>query len=216
MRLKYYLRGIAAGVVVSTCILTISHNVEMRSMKSSAMTDDEIVEAAKELGMVFEEDVVKLPGNNVATTDGDSQKVESNNEVVTNGNSPTKIDKPDVSPQVENTEPVKEETKGGTNSTSDEKAARETEAQIKESANEILDNANQDLKEVFEVQISITSGMTSDKVAKQLKEKGVIEDAADFDSFMMKNGYDNKIWIGDHTIQSDDTYEEIASKLIGK
>ena len=60
MRLKYYLRGIAAGVVVSTCILTISHNMEMRSVKNSAMTDDEIIASAKELGMVYEDDTTKV------------------------------------------------------------------------------------------------------------------------------------------------------------
>ena len=32
----------------------------------------------------------------------------------------------------------------------------------------------------------------------------------------MENGYDDKIWVGDHTVSSDDTYEEIANKLMGK
>ena len=66
------------------------------------------------------------------------------------------------------------------------------------------------------MEITITSGMTSDKVAEQLKEKGVIENSDEFDSFMMENGYDDKIWVGDHTVSSDDTYEEIANKLMGK
>lgn len=214
MRLKYYLRGIAAGVVVSTCILTISHNIEMRSVKNNAMTDEEIEAAAKELGMVYEEDVEKLPeetGNAPATTNGDSTKYE--NSVSTDGDSHYASDKQATSNEDENTvQDDTEETKAQTS----EEEAKEAENDIKATADEILDNANQDLEEAFEVEITITNGMSSDKVAKQLKEKGIIEDSDEFDKYMMENGYDNKIWVGDHTISSDDTYEEIANKLIGK
>lgn len=216
MRLKYYLRGIAAGVVVSTCILTISHNIEMRSIKNATMTDEEIVEAAKELGMVYEEDVTNLSDQSdrePATTNGDSAMYE--NSVTTGGDSPYVSDKQVSSNQKQNIEQNKNDTEENKVQT-EEDEAKEAESDIKATADEIVDNANRDLEEAFEVEITITNGMSSDKVAKQLKEKGIIEDSDEFDKFMMENGYDNKIWVGDHTISSDDTYEEIANKLIGK
>ena len=111
MRLKYYLRGIAAGVVVSTCILTISHNIEMRSIKNATMTDEEIVEAAKELGMVYEEDVTNLPDQSdrePATTNGDSAMYE--NSVTTGGDSPYVSDKQVSSNQKQNIEQNKNDT----------------------------------------------------------------------------------------------------------
>lgn len=208
MRLKYYLRGIAAGVVVSTCILTISHNMEMRSVKNSAMTDDEIIASAKELGMVYEDDTTKVSDGKWNTTSGDSVKQENNDSTKANNEQ-------DWTSNNSNSGGDNEDTESGKVQSSEDEA-KQAESDIKNKADEMLDNANKDLEEAFEVEITITSGMTSDKVAEQLKEKGVIENSDEFDSFMMENGYDDKIWVGDHTVSSDDTYEEIANKLMGK
>ena len=45
MELKYYLRGLGLGIVVTAIIMGIV------SSRSSAMTDDEIIARAKQLGM---------------------------------------------------------------------------------------------------------------------------------------------------------------------
>ena len=165
------------------------------------MTDDEIIAAAEELGMVFEND--------------DTAKVSDQKWNTTSGDSATDSQKQDGASKNTNSTKNNEDTKTDEAQSSDDKA-KQAESDIKDKADEILDNANKDLEEAFEVEITITSGMTSDKVAEQLKEKGIIENSAEFDSFMMENGYDNKIWVGDHTVSSDVTYEEIAKKLMGK
>ena len=52
MKLKYYLRGLGIGVLVTTIILTIAHHAQRK------MSDADIIERAKELGMVMEEDTL--------------------------------------------------------------------------------------------------------------------------------------------------------------
>ena len=52
MKLKYYLRGLGMGVLVATIILTIAHHAQNK------MSDADIIERAKELGMVMEKDTL--------------------------------------------------------------------------------------------------------------------------------------------------------------
>jgi hypothetical protein len=48
LKLKYYLRGLGIGIIVTTLIFAIS--IQSRG---GIMTDDRVVERAKELGMVI-------------------------------------------------------------------------------------------------------------------------------------------------------------------
>jgi hypothetical protein len=65
LRFKYYLRGLSLGIIITTIILTISVRLQ-----GGIMTDDRVIERAKELGMV-------IPGD-----DGASQS-EQNTEIIT-------------------------------------------------------------------------------------------------------------------------------------
>lgn len=48
MKLKYYLRGLGIGIVVTALILGIAHTAQE---KKQGMTDEEVIARAKELGM---------------------------------------------------------------------------------------------------------------------------------------------------------------------
>ena len=58
--------------------------------------------------------------------------------------------------------------------------------------------------------ITIVSGMWSDRVARELQAIGAVEDAADFDQFLVKNGYANRIVVGTFEIPANASYEQIA------
>lgn len=51
MRFKYYLRGVGLGILFSTIILMIAFHSH-----GSNISDDEVIQRAKELGMVWSED----------------------------------------------------------------------------------------------------------------------------------------------------------------
>ena len=53
MKLKYFMRGIGVGIVITTLILSLTQD----KIEKVEMTENEIIDAAKELGMVMSESV---------------------------------------------------------------------------------------------------------------------------------------------------------------
>lgn len=58
MRLKYYLRGLGIGIMITTLILAISFAGELAG-GAAKISDEEIMRRAKELGMVMPEELVE-------------------------------------------------------------------------------------------------------------------------------------------------------------
>ena len=56
----------------------------------------------------------------------------------------------------------------------------------------------------------------SGTASRKLKNAGIIENAAEYDAFLMQHGYDRKLCTGTKTINSNDTWQQIAEKLISK
>ena len=63
------------------------------------------------------------------------------------------------------------------------------------------------------VNFSITAGMSSEKVAAALKTLGLIDDSTEFNKYLVKSGYADKIKIGSFELQQGQNYAEIADKL---
>ena len=64
--------------------------------------------------------------------------------------------------------------------------------------------------------INVVPGSGSETVCSQLKAAGVIDNAADFNSYLCNNGYDRRISTGNHTIPAGAGYEEIAKIITRK
>ena len=62
MKLKYYLRGLGVGVVVTAVILTIANHL------GNKMSDEDIIKRAAKLGMVMKEDESLFPPTEPETT----------------------------------------------------------------------------------------------------------------------------------------------------
>ena len=76
MKLKYYLRGIGVGVLVTTIILLIAFTVH----KEQPLSDDEIIERAEQLGMVMAEELPvsdKLSDSSQAAASGAQPEVQT-------------------------------------------------------------------------------------------------------------------------------------------
>ena len=74
----------------------------------------------------------------------------------------------------------------------------------------------EEIKPEETVTITVASGASSVSVAKQIEQAGLVDSAADFDSYLCRNGYDKKICVGNHVIPKNATEEEIAKALTGK
>lgn len=62
--------------------------------------------------------------------------------------------------------------------------------------------------------ITVRSGMGSYEVAVLLKDAGIIDNASDFDSYLIRNGYSTQIRIKSQEFNSNMSYEEIAKLLV--
>ena len=60
------------------------------------------------------------------------------------------------------------------------------------------------------VTIVIQAGNSSDTVAKKLMSAGLVESAAEYDTYLCSRGYDKKICVGTFEIPKGSTEEEIA------
>ena len=223
MKLKYYLRGLGIGIVVTAIIMSITN-------KPQELTDAQIKMRALELGMVEESVLADLQ----AKDDADVETVED----VLNQHAQEKEEEKQEEESVVETEV--EETTDETNSidadseevVAKEEVSTETEEVVEEEPiveNEmeeipeeavqenVVEKNNSMKEEVVESYtiIKIEKGNGSEIVSKRLYEAGLVESAAEYNQFLVRNGYDRKLSVGDHEIPADATEEDIARILCG-
>lgn len=192
MKLKYYLRGIGIGMIVTTIILMIAFAVH----KEQPLTDEEIRTRAAELGMVMPED---LPSSDkLADTEQRGDEKEGSG------------DSQEESQSAQ--DPAAEDVEAD--------AAGEKDAKNQsDSAAPVSDNNEEDKTQpevIEQVEVTIVGGEYSDDVCKKLKKAGVIEDADDFNKYLAEGGFDNLIQPGNYVIPLDADYDTIIKLITEK
>ena len=221
MRLKYFLRGVGIGILVTTIILTVTHSSERR------MSDSEVIDRAIELGMSFS---ASHSGQQSSTEEASSEESsawqENSGDDVTDDlqhESEAETEMGSQSPSETASElagdgealPGKESeavtgmTTQATTETAETTTELTTENNNAGSAAGVMNNE-------VTCTINITKGMSSRTVCDMLKQNGLIEDAADFDRYLIKTGYDDKIRVGEVEVNSGMTYEELTASLYKK
>ena len=216
MRLKYFLRGVGIGILVTTIILTATHASERR------MSDSEVIDRAIELGMSFSASHSgQQSGTEEASTDESSTGQETSGDDVTDDlQHDGETEMGSQSPS----ETVSESTSDGEASPGKESEAVTgmTTQAITETTTELTTENNNAgsaagvMNNEVTCTINITKGMSSRTVCDMLKQNGIIEDAADFDRYLIKTGYDDKIRVGEVEVNSGMTYEELTASLYKK
>lgn len=199
MKLKYYLRGMGIGIIVTTVILMIVFALH----KNETLTDDQIRERAAALGMV-------MP----AALD-DSKKL--SNPVEDDGND-TALDKAAAaSDQKAEADAQTPETKPQNNGKDISQNAEKSDQADKSDKTDQTDKSDRNNVETIEqVELSIVGGEYSDDVCKKLKRAGVIDDADDFNKYLSEGGYDSLIQPGTHIIPKDADYDTIIKMITEK
>lgn len=208
MRMRYYLRGLGIGIVVTALLMGFT-----KGGQKETLTDAEIVERAKSLGMVESSvlsadlgDKEDISVNDISEADQQEVKPETEPETADDAEQSkpetadnTKQSKPETADDTEQTEP---ET---ANNTEQSKPDKETEADNPEKVETVTGNR---------YVVTIYSGDGSRTVANRLEEMGVIEDAAEFDRYLCQNGYDKRLTTGNHEINAGADEKEIAEALV--
>ena len=239
MRLKYYLRGLGIGIVVTAVIMGVS-----AGRQRPAMTEEQIIARAKELGMVEQEGILAEIAGESAVTDNQkeapkaetskaetpkqeevkaetTQTAEPKAEALKEETAKTEAPKEEAAkteaPKEEaaKTEAPKEEA---AKTEAPKEEAAKTEAPKEEAAKTETPEPEETSKpetvqKTSSVVVSIYPGEGSYTVSRKLAALGLVESADIYDKFLCQNGYDKKLCTGNYTITEGATADEIARIL---
>lgn len=204
MKLKYYLRGLGIGILITTVILSLA------GIGRKNMTDEEVVKRAKELGMVESTLLSDLPDQTKAEevrptepeTSLQPETSEQENSAEPEAGPGPETSEPEVSPEV---------------SPEPEESASTLETPVAPEETPVSpEDGNPDTPAGETVTLVIGRGENSTTVSKNLQKAGIVEDAAAFDRFLCNNGYDKKIITGTYEIPYGASEEEIAKIITRK
>lgn len=210
MKLKYYLRGLGIGILITTVILSLA------GIGRKNMTDEEVVKRAKELGMVESTLLSDLPdqtkAEEVRPTEPETPEPETSLQPETSEQEISA--EPETSPGPETSEP---ETLEPEVSPEPEESASTLETPVAPEETPVSpEDGNPDTPAGETVTLVIGRGENSTTVSKNLQKAGIVEDAAAFDRFLCNNGYDKKIITGTYEIPYGASEEEIAKIITRK
>lgn len=228
MRLKYYLRGLGIGIAVTAVVLSLS-----TEHKAAALTDEQIIERAKALGMQEAEpdDAVKTLSNRKWQTDAEENQTQpADTDADTQPEQPADTDSETQPGEPEGTDTeaqpeqsgdtdaeAQQEQPGDTDTEAQpgEPEGADTEAQL-EQPEGAESEAQPDENVVSKVRITIQSGESSVSVSRKVAEAGLTDSAAAFDRFLCQNGYDKRLVVGAHEIAEGASEREIAEALTSR
>lgn len=212
MKIRYYLRGLGLGILVTSIFFMVSGNT------SRTMSDEMIKARAKELGMSESMVLSELPVAEETTADEDKE------EITETSTAPETIEQAmeDVSDKVTEevtvaTEDSEETTVEETTveeimseETVEETVEQESTAVETEEVSEDVENVSSNTETVL---IVVNRGDGSDTVSRRMQDAGLVADAYEYDRYLMANGYDKRIGAGEHSIPAGATWEEMAKIL---
>jgi len=231
MKFKHFLRGLGAGIIFATLVLTITF-----SLKGYKMSEAAIVEEALELGMVWPD-----RNNNKETvpTTPDEQETSTTVAPTSSQIKETTSESESASEQITTKEPVTVEptTPAPTTeaSTTEEPTTTEVPTTTELPTTTEVPTTTEpptttELPTTTEAEsttpkppqiiagksiITVPKGMNSIQVAKLLETAGAVRDAYDFDKYIERQGYGGKIQIGTHEIPLGSSYDEIIKIICG-
>ncbi len=228
MKLKYYLRGLGTGIVVTALILGIS-----LSHGKGSLSDEEIKKRAGELGMVEEferleeaskeKDIEKTEENETGVSSNgmaDSQISSVSQDTVKAETDQTKADGSKTD-EKEESKPDSDKSGFGSSIEKEEDSEADSTEDVNnqpedQKENPAADDEGTDGKTGKTIVLEVRSGDGSLSVAKRAAEAGLVADAQEFDRFLCSGGYDKSICTGKHEIPEGASMEEIAKLLIKK
>lgn len=203
MKLKYYLRGLGIGIIVTTLILMISF-----SQRKESISDEEIIERATALGMVMSEEKSLLDDSESseeteqseddAKTKGDGQSE--------NGTKPE--DDAQSRGEAESENPPLEGSGQPEDATAD---AGQTTVDGSKKTAEAGDDTTANPEDVY--RLTIKKGQVCRNVCDDLASNGIIEDSEAFRKYLFEIGYANNMSTGDYDIPYGLSMEEVAQVL---
>lgn len=220
MKIRYYLRGLGLGILFAAVFFLAGGN------SKQTMSDEMIKERAKELGMVENTVLADLGNTEEESVEASETEEESvgGSVIILETEEPTETETEETSEEETTDEGVilvaRPISEGGAEEviTVKETVAEETseeETTVEETVEETTEPEEETKKPVTdkECTIVVNKGDGSDTVSRKLFEAGLVENAYEYDQYLIQNGYDRKLSIGEHLIPAGASWEEMAKIL---
>lgn len=198
MKIRYYLRGLGLGILVTAVFFLLGGN------SKQTMSDEMIKERAKELGMV-ESTVLADMSVSTEETQKTEEEIEETEEAAESSQSEsleaeTESVMPEETTEVETALEIvtEEETVSEEEAVSEEELSKETAPTGQM------------------ISIVVNKGEGSDTVSQRLHDAGLVDDPYEYDRYLMQNGYDKRISAGEHMVPAGADWQEIATILTSK
>lgn len=186
MKLKYYLRGLGIGIIITTIIL-----VSCFAMQKPKMTDEDIIAKAEQLGMIMpEQDKAEVVETETASTEENGQETETE----------------EASEETEQQTAEEEISDGTEQQTAAEEMSEKTEQQT-----ETTEKQEESSQERFT--LVVNRGDVCRTMCENLAANGVIDDSEGLRKYLSEIGYASFISAGTYQIPYHASYEEIANIL---
>ena len=192
MRLKYYLRGLGLGIIFAVIIMMIGFHDNKQSM-----SDTEIIEKAKTLGMV--------EAKNISGTVADEYNSEKIDSSATNSDASSQKTETEQDSQMQDSQTAQEDTQ-------QEDTQQEAAQPAADAKQEIVEPQDA----VTTYTITVTSQDTCRTIAEKLKALNLVDDAEQFRIYMGQKGADHFIADGEHVIPQGASYDDIITILTQK
>lgn len=201
MKLKYYLRGLGIGIIVTALVMSIGgkkQNTEPAAIETKESKDILAIDNSK-----VEADNIFEPSQTIYEENSNENEVAG-----------------DYEPETENVisgEMIQDDNSYDNNieeTAAQETTTQESSVEEKQVEEEELPKEVQALLEQNEVlSFEVVRGDDSATVARKLYNAGFVDNAKQFDAFLTQHGYDKKIKVGVKKIPKGSTWIEIAQKL---
>lgn len=192
MRLKYYLRGLGLGIIFAVIIMMIGFHGNKQSM-----SDTEIIEKAKTLGMV--------EAKNISGTVADEYNSEKTDSSATNSDASSQKAEIEQDSQMQDSQTAQEDTQ-----------QEDTQQEAAQPAADAKQETVEPQDAVTTYTISVTSQDTCRTIAEKLKALNLVDDAEQFRIYMGQKGADHFIADGEHVIPQGASYDDIITILTQK
>lgn len=192
MRLKYYLRGLGLGIIFAVIIMMIGFHDNKQSM-----SDTEIIEKAKTLGMV--------EAKNISGTVADEYNSEKTDSSTANSDASSQKAETEQDSQMQDSQTPQEDTKQEDTQQEDTQPAADAKQETVEPQDAVTTYT-----------ISVTSQDTCRTIAEKLKALNLVDDAEQFRIYMGQKGADHFIADGEHVIPQGASYDDIITILTQK
>lgn len=199
-------------------------SIAMGNRGKTQISDAEVIQRAKQLGMVEADDKGKEDKNNLEAATEIETEEDVKGETPASTEKNTEIDKASVN-EKNDTEKDKDKEKdndnGSINALTNQKPSSEsnksdgdTEKKPKEenNSNQAVPSDKSSTQTEY-VSFTVKSGQVCRQIAENLQKKGIVDDADSFREYMARKGLASSIRCGTFELPKGATYEKIAECL---